>query len=146
MTPGSEPVAQCEEERVLPHQGGPQAVSPGTLGGAGVSHPTSCLLLCCLGSANSWHLAGAGWLAIHPAPPSGITPSLCTILSSAWVAVPAAPVWQDLSGRGLTVGSWALASGDGLILLEVCLPQPLAPGSTPPPLMKCAPAAQKENV
>lgn len=39
-------------------------------------------------------------------------PFLLTILSSAWVAVPAAPVWQDLSGRGLAVRSQALASSE----------------------------------
>lgn len=43
-------------------------------------------------------------------PTSGIRPFLLTSLSSAWVPVPAAPVWQDLSGRGLAARSWSFVA------------------------------------
>lgn len=55
-------------------------------------------------------------MALWPAQPSGILPFLLTSISSAWVAVPAAPVWQDPSGRGLAARSSALASGEAEVV------------------------------
>lgn len=107
-----------------------------------------------LGPANNWHMAGTGWQALCPALPSGIRPFLLTSLSSAWVPVPAAPVWQDLSGRGLAARSWALASGEVAVnqpswksvLLSLWPEAPIVCCQLLPPLMKWAPAAQREKV
>lgn len=118
------------------------------------SHYASCLPRCSLGPANNWHMAGAGWQALCPALPSGTRPFLLTNLSSAWVPVPAAPVWQDLSGRGLAARSWALASGEVAVnqsswksvLLSLWPKAPIVCCQLLPPLMKWAPAAQREKV